>query len=353
MEINCLAQSTDALCFTVKPEKQRGATVIARSVGDGGANVVADVRTIQSALNDLAAESGRPNPPLKVDGIVGPKTLAAIKAFQQTHVRVVDLRIDPGGATLAALNAELGAGAPVVAQGITGGRVQASRKPEFLPPDPAVTALVASLMVKVRDVIRAANFQCIAADPFITTRKLVIPTGPFQAAARQSLTLFDKVFSLGKFDNPRPHFENIRRVFRNMDVALNRSFETDPLIAPVLFVPNTHISMEAKAAAYTSVGGAFLAANVKFSDLHEPANRIYVCRNMLTDSVKDQVSALVHELAHYVSGQAIRIGDVVKKGRMFSSAGRPSFDAIRPDQKIASAEHYSFFALVSRFPNFL
>jgi hypothetical protein len=42
-----------------------------------------------------------------------------------------------------------------------------------------------------------------------------------------------------------------------------------------------------------------------------------VCRNFLTETPVQQVSALVHELAHYVSGQPVKINDVVKKGRIF------------------------------------
>ena len=355
MEADCLTHSKSAICSIVNVSSNPEVTVIARSVGAGGANVPADVRTIQAALNDVPSGRGGPSPALSVDGIIGPMTLAAIKRFQQAHaLRVVDSRIDPNGPTLAALNAELDGDVPIAAQGLVGADApQRRRKPEFLPPDPEIVATVATLLFKVRDVIRAANFRLSSADRFVTTRKLTIPTDPFLANARESLTMLDAVFGLGKFNNPRPPFENIKRVFRNMDVALNRSFETAPLIAPVLFVPNTHISMEEKAAAYTSVGGAFIAAKIKFKGLGEPADRIYVCRNFLTETPVDQVSALVHELAHYVSGQPIKIGDVVKQGRMLNSAFRPKFDAIKPEEKVASAEHYSFFSIVARFPKFL
>lgn len=351
MEADCLAFSNEASCSIVKSSGDSpDVIVIGGSVGAGAANVRADVRTIQAALNDVPNARGGPNPPLNVDGIVGRLTLAAIKRFQQAHVRVVDSRVDPNGPTLSALNAELDGDVPIAAQGLTGAP-QRGRKPEFLPPDPEIVATIGVLLLKVRDVIRAANFQLVTADRFVTSKKLAIPTDPFQASARQSLNLLDNVFSLGKFNNPRPPFDNIKRVFRNMDVALNRSFETAPLIAPVLFVPNTHISMETKAAAYTSAGGAFLTSKVKLQGLGEPADRIYVCRNFLTESKVDQVSTLVHELAHYVSGQPIKIGDIVKKGRMVNLTERPSFDAIKPEEKIRSAEHYSFFSIRARFPS--
>ena len=308
--------------------------VISRSVGAGGVNRADDARTIQSALNEVSADRGGASPALVADGVVGPLTRAAIKRFQQRHVKVVEARIDPDGATLSALNAELGGGdvAATPAPGLATASAR-PRTPEFLPPDPAIDALVLDLLVRVRDLIRAATFRLVSADPFVTIRKLTSPAGPFDENAR------------------RPPFDNIERVFRNMDVALNRTFETDPQIAPVLFVPNTHISMESKAAAYTSAGGAFVTSKVKFRGLAEPADRIYICRNTLTVSVLQQVRIMVHELAHFVSGQPITIGDEVKEFSMLTE--RAAFDAISHARKLRSAEHYAFFAVVARFPQFL
>jgi peptidoglycan hydrolase-like protein with peptidoglycan-binding domain len=352
MQTDCLALSKQTRCSTVKLSGQPDGTVISRSVGASGVNSPADVRTIQDALNGVPTENGGPDPELKVDGIVGPLTLAAIKAFQQAHVRVVDSRIDPNGATLKALNTELDT-TPAVAQAAGGNAAKGRRRSDFLPPDPAINAAVLEMLSRTRSAIRAANFQLLTADPFVTTQKLTPPTGPFQASAALSIKILDTVFSLGKFSNPRPSFENIKRVFRNMDVALNRSFETSPLVAPVLFVPNTHIKMEDVAEAYTSMGGAFMTSKVKLAGLGEPADRIYICRNFLTDIPISKVNALVHELAHFVSGQPIKIDDIVKKGTMLRSATRPPFDAISPEQKIRSAEHYAFFAIMSNFPQLM
>src|SRR3954464_15464048 len=63
-----------------------------------------------------------------------------------------------------------------------------------------------------------------------------------------------------------------------------------------------------------------LKSDDKLARIQEPANRIYVCRNFLTETPIQQVSALVHELAHFVSGNPILIGDVVKVGRMLSAS---------------------------------
>ena len=78
---------------------------ISASVGFGGANLRSDVVQIQSLLNQVPAGSGSPANPLKVDGIVGPLTIAAIRRFQTANLGFNDGRIDPGGGTLARLSA--------------------------------------------------------------------------------------------------------------------------------------------------------------------------------------------------------------------------------------------------------
>jgi hypothetical protein len=97
----CLAYSNNDSCFTVGSRGEPDVTTITSSVGVGGANIPADVRNIQAALNDVPSGRGGPDPALKVDGICGPRTRAAITRFQQTHVAIVDSRIDPNGPTLA------------------------------------------------------------------------------------------------------------------------------------------------------------------------------------------------------------------------------------------------------------
>jgi len=73
------------------------------SVGEGGRNDRQDVGTVQFLLNVVRKRAGAV--PLAVDGIVGPKTLAAISEFQQSNSLVVDGRVDPGNATIRMLNA--------------------------------------------------------------------------------------------------------------------------------------------------------------------------------------------------------------------------------------------------------
>jgi len=71
-------------------------TTLAGSVGAGGKNDPGDARLVQGLLNDNGAQ-----PSLRVDGAVGPRTVAAIRSFQTRIVglRSPDGRVDPGGRT--------------------------------------------------------------------------------------------------------------------------------------------------------------------------------------------------------------------------------------------------------------
>ncbi|HZL70937.1 MAG TPA: peptidoglycan-binding protein, partial [Planctomycetota bacterium] len=73
------------------------------SVGQGGSNGSQSVMTIQYLLNCVPAVQGGPATELVVDGLIGPKTVAAILNFQKAHFSTADGRVDPNGSTLKAL----------------------------------------------------------------------------------------------------------------------------------------------------------------------------------------------------------------------------------------------------------
>lgn len=70
------------------------AHAITASVGAGGVNRPEDVRVIQELLAAAGISAGA------ADGVVGPATIAAIKAFQRRFATWPDGRVDPGGRTL-------------------------------------------------------------------------------------------------------------------------------------------------------------------------------------------------------------------------------------------------------------
>jgi peptidoglycan hydrolase-like protein with peptidoglycan-binding domain len=74
------------------------------SVGAGGLNVAADVRTVQDLLNRAADAR------LEVDGVCGSLTTGAIADFQRGFTGRPDGRVDPDGLTLRKLNAAVADG---------------------------------------------------------------------------------------------------------------------------------------------------------------------------------------------------------------------------------------------------
>ncbi len=85
-----------------------GPIAISQPVGRGplARNKPDDVRVIQEALNrvTVAGAPGGPMPFLKVDGICGPRTNAAIARFQQFQLKIFDGVIEPNKKTIVRLN---------------------------------------------------------------------------------------------------------------------------------------------------------------------------------------------------------------------------------------------------------
>jgi hypothetical protein len=324
------------------------------------------VRKIQLALIQLDGAV------IDSDGKYGPATAAAVLAYKQKRNiinRTYQSQADNivGKMTMTALDNEMSAnegsadGVPIVSRSENGTCAVVSKLvsgPSSFVKDPNIVLAVTHLLPQVRIAITAAEFRLLAAAPHVTDRRQKLPTGPFTEEAQASLKLLDQVFGFFKFDNPRPVFENIRVVYRNMTVALNRSFETDPLIAPALFVPNPQAAMEQGRAAYTSAGGAFVGPKIKLTN-GLPANRIYICNNIANGTIRNRVMVAIHELAHYVSNGkgVVPIGDPVR-GNFFDPNNGPNLLAAEPTvsanaknlppaQKIRDADHYAAFAMLA------
>ncbi|MEK7857436.1 MAG: peptidoglycan-binding domain-containing protein [Acidobacteriota bacterium] len=325
------------------------------------------VRKIQLALIQLDGAA------IKSDGKYGPKTAAAVLAYKQKR-KIINSSFQTqadnivGKMTMTALDNEMSAnvspadGVPILIRSSEGvcikfAKAASGRAPAFVV-DPNIVFGIIHLLPQVRTAIAAAELRLLAAARHVTNRRQRLPTAPFTEAAQSSLKLLDQVFGFSKFENPRPVFENIRVVFRNMNVALNRSFETSPLIAPVLFVPNRDAAMEKVGSAYTSAGGAFRGPK-ELLDNNVPANRIYLCNNLGRSTSLFRTHIAIHELAHYVSGGkgVIEIGDPVRTSYFEPTDGpnlaapQPAVSAnaknLPPSQRIRDADHYAAFAVLA------
>jgi peptidoglycan hydrolase-like protein with peptidoglycan-binding domain len=78
---------------------------ISQSVGKDGKNIKKEVKYVQALLNVWREQKRLPL--LIVDGIVGPKTTAAIEAFQRAETGVPDGRVDPKGQTIRKLEKQI------------------------------------------------------------------------------------------------------------------------------------------------------------------------------------------------------------------------------------------------------
>jgi peptidoglycan hydrolase-like protein with peptidoglycan-binding domain len=323
------------------------------------------VGKIQTALVRLDSAK------ITVDQIYGPATANAVLAYKQkrnivnqSYQQTADNVV--GIMTMAALDEEMlkaeeeDGTVPIVSRSQNGTckiHTQHVTSPGFAT-DPDIVLAVTTLLVQVRWAIQAAEFHVAAAAPHVTNRRGKLPDGPFTSQAQTSIKLLDKVFGLLSFDNQRSVLETIRVVYYNMRIAIRRSFETDPLIAPVLFVPNPQAAMERIASGYTSAGGAYKGSKEKLTN-GLPANRIYICNNNRSTTTLCRVMLAIHELAHYVSnGKGVFPITDPLDGFYFDPADGPNLFAKEPTvsakakrmlpvQKIRDADHYAAFAVLA------
>lgn len=132
----------------------------------GGVNFPQDVTTVQELLNNVSARAGGPSPTLVVDGLCGPKTIAAIQRFQLHHFgwSLADGRVDPNGPTLRKLNELDPAGVPDPFPPLT------VRSRMICPHGGQITSVTSSAPVPFggAPTLRAADAFVIAGCPFVT-----------------------------------------------------------------------------------------------------------------------------------------------------------------------------------------
>jgi hypothetical protein len=136
--MSLVAHSTHRKCFFCS--KDATDKPIVGSVGKGGTNKKADVQIVQMFLNSTPPEDGGPTILLAEDGMIGPKTQAAIDKIQAKVLRKQDGRIDPHGPTIKALTTLIcdSASVPAGRLGLDGRPGQAAGSPSK-PPTPGQT----------------------------------------------------------------------------------------------------------------------------------------------------------------------------------------------------------------------
>lgn len=254
---------------------------ISGSVGSGGVNRSADVRTIQDALNRIDSSDGGADPLLDVDGFFGPLTGKAIRRFQSAQFAgwTPDGRIDPGQKTLRRIN------------NLLGGGKQALSDPENADPSRAVTdpkqieqafTLAADALARVQRAIH--RLTAVRASYFVPN--------PMTSSVEQR-RLVEWHFKVHLATNPLAQIDDVRSVYERMHSTLTMALRKGSSFR--LFQAGNH--PDKTAIAYAHWGGYEFALDEKEGG--EQGRYIYITPSFRTASS----SVIIHELGHYCGGK--------------------------------------------------
>ncbi|HZO54613.1 MAG TPA: hypothetical protein VFB63_18005 [Bryobacteraceae bacterium] len=310
-----------------------GAITIKFPVGIKGKNDTLDVLTIQSALIQVGPANGGATPDLAMDGICGPKTIAAIQKFQLKHFgwKGCDGLIEPGKQTIAKINEILGRGGaiPILGGGPGGAAKQASAPGGPIAPP---TQLQMGIELALKWVL-AAQVNVTTAIPYINTKDT---PGGFTVFSREfHMRRLNKHFQIDKTHAKTQNAHFVLKTFDRMRQVFERpgglwgeaAFETDPLNDNTVY-------------AYTWWGGFFKGGQHRIEKkkkirldsifLSPPFNPLVQERKAFT---------IIHELAHFV-GHPQLIDD-----HAYNFQGNMKrMNALPPFLRLLNAESYANFA---------
>ncbi|MBR0694724.1 peptidoglycan-binding protein [Bradyrhizobium lablabi] len=310
-----------------------------KSVGQGAANLPDDTRKVQQALNRIQAEQGGPTPSLSVDGIVGPKTRAAISRFQSQQLGFSDARVDPGGKTLAKLNQLIGGGQ---ATQPTARSFAPTRAPLANPPDSF--SVTDDNMKRVYLEFMPAAHSCA----FAAVRLLQTPSSD------KARSLLNKYFKLSGNPAATRDLDLIKRTFGKVQRLLARN----AALVEKTFIPMPGVFKLADLAtsgvlAVTKQNGAAFKgqkARVTMRDksvFFVEKDKIWIQVTYFFGTTDLQIGTLVHEIAHYV-GDSEGAPDAIDDPPGQRSR-REDIDKLSPAQRPRIAECYSLFAFEAHF----
>lgn len=287
-----------------------GPVAIGQPVGSGplARNKPEDVKTIQEALNQITKKgaAGGTLPFLKVDGICGPRTKAAINRFQQIQLKIFDGVIEPNKKTIIKLNeiidpvsdadltAKLNLTLPVVKQ--------------------SISAALDNLRAAISEGPAASGLAATAADRLNRHFRMNTLSRPAQGTARVDLfgtfTRFNTVIS-----NPEL-----------FDISVEDEFDLDK--------GNPKIAL-------TRPGGFFEEGD-RDDDTGKRLDRIHLGLGFFSPRVSIEFAAfiIIHELSHFI-GRA--------NGQDVDDFGRGWFDDlfVKPlsaVKRLSNADSYAGFA---------
>jgi len=247
-----------------------GSIVISKPVGQGGQarNLPDDVRTVQEALNQVTVKgvNGGPMPLLAVDGLCGPKTIAAILKFQRAQVPVIaDGLVEPGKQTILKLN-------------------------EIL--DPVSRA---DMEAKVRAALPFVNRSLNGA---LSNLAAIISQGPGPGAPDLAADRLNRHFKIGSLSPDRQSTArvNLFRTYTRMSATIQK-----PELFDMAATDNFDVDKSNAKIALTRGGGFFEEGQT------DPTGRrfdqIQLGFGFFARNVTDEFAAfiIIHELAHFIN----------------------------------------------------
>jgi hypothetical protein len=332
--------NSDSGCRLVSftPSKKSGSATISASVGLGGKNLAADVRTVQELLNAVPTPSGGPMPLLAVDGLIGPKTNGAIQRFQRTQFGWADGRADPGGPTITRLNSIAGSGGTMPSlPGLADfGKGEAAKGGS----NPILEAFrLTAMTISVPDA-RTAVIKAISrveqAFSFVMLGGGGLTTDPasfdtvdrhyqFKNVGREQ-TLSELQFIATTFRRMKTILDNRTSVFGGPMFGRNL-FEIDP------FPDKT----DPRVKAYVP------RSSVEQEDGLTP-HKIYLCHGLDGQSQDRYTHILIHEMGHFVDDEAPET-EIVDHGYAFFG----TLKTLPHEKRLHNADTYAIFAFENAF----
>jgi hypothetical protein len=304
---------------------------IGQRVSWGSTNQI-DVKIIQRALNLFPANEGGPFPKLKVDGIYGPLTNAAIVKFQKRYLGFADGAVDPGKATINKIN---------------------EMEPIWLtvPPE-LIDRIYQVTLPTVVSCVVAANSTVLAARNTI----LFGPQGPINPSANQA-ALVNKHFALDRNPAKEHDLNLITDVFRDMTrlLQMNR-FGSSLNLQTFIAAPGRFTftwAYTSRNVALSQSDGLHLTGQSHHATAEDgtplslPDDKILILYPYIRSTSDAEICTIIHEMAHFV-GPPDGNADVIDDQP--GGYGPPQRIAqLTPAQRARNAENYSNFAFEARF----
>lgn len=325
-------------------------STIQKSVGLGGRNLSPDVRTVQRLLNGVPATAGGPSIPLAEDGLVGPKTISAITAYQKRQLGWGDGRVDPDGPTLRRLQADNGemtqGGGSPSGDGM-GGQNRPGSAPRVnaqvrarTPQEAARIARAVAQIPRVREALNRALLRVDEAQHFAQHAGDTSLLPATRTMGEGAWLVFCKHYRLGftQYTQGISAIDKVRNVLRSMKTIFARGTSVTggavwgAAIYDARPAPRNHPNW----IAYAYIGGWHLGGRV---DSGTREDSIYFCDGM--DPKEDDMFLLtsVHELAHFVGDKPGGALPIVDQGY----TDQPAYNQLGHWQRLTNADTYANF----------